>query len=357
MKKKILISLTSQFGAHTDTYMYCKYLDKSKYDIHYVGFDGADTRPEIEDIKIHHIQAHKNKILRYWIYLSKINTLIRKENFDILFLVDGQGSLLIRLCNLFRKSILDIRTGDVWMDKKKFSNYDFKIYLSSFFFKRITVISMNLASKMCLPVRKCHYLPLGGDPINLPNKTFETFNLFYIGIIYGRNIDQTIEGISIFHKRNIEIPLKYHIVGYGTEADEKKLINDIERFHLSEIVTFHGKKNHEEAFGLFQQCNVGVVYIPITYGFTCQPTTKLYEYLLAGMPVISTNTLENKLAMTSEAGVLIDDNPDAFAQGLEEFWKQRDTYNSENIKKLYSESTWEYIVKHNLEPYLETLYI
>lgn len=355
MKKKILISLTSQFGYHTDTYMYCKYLDKTKYELHYVGFDGGDTRREMEDIRIHYIPVHGNKIIRYWIYLSKINTLIRKENFDLLFLVDGQGSLLIRLCNIFRKSILDIRTGDIWMQKKTFDLYDFKIYLSSLFFKRITIISMNLATKISLPIKKCHYLPLGGDLVNVPNKSFEKFNLFYIGIIHGRNIDQTIEGISIFHKRNIDIPIQYNIVGYGTISEEKKLIEDIERFQLSEIVTFHGRMNHDEAFELFQKCNVGVVYIPVTYGYTCQPTTKLYEYLLAGMPVIATNTLENKLAMTSEVGVLIDDKPEDYAQGLEALWEQRDTYNSGNIINLYRESTWKNIVKHNLEPYLDSL--
>lgn len=355
IKRKLLIILTAQFGYHTDTYMYCKYLDKTKYDVHYIGFDEGQLRREIEDVKVYYIPVHSNKILRYWIYLKTINRLIRKENFDILFQVDCQGSLLIRLCNIFRKSILDVRTGDVWMDKKNFSVYDSKVYLTSLFFKRITIISINLATKMSLPIQKCHYLPLGGDLMLSKPRLFESLRLFYIGTIHGRNFQQTITGLSLFLAANPSIGIQYDIVGYGTDTDEKELLSSIEFSNLHDIVKFHGRKNHDEIKWIFDNANIGVVYVPITKGYTCQPTTKLYEYLLSGMPVIATNTLENKLAMTPEAGVLIDDNPEDFAKGLEIFWNQRETFNSERIKELYKASTWENIVMHNLEPYFDSL--
>lgn len=355
MKKKILISITSQFGYHTDTYMYCKYLNKTKYEIHYVGFEGNETSRSIEDVIVHTIPVVKNKILRYWKYITFINRLIRKEDFDVLFLVSCQGTILIRLCNLFRKTILDIRTGDVWLTKKKFSKYNFMVWVTSLLFKRITIISDSLAKVLNLNSKNYHILPLGGEQITLNEKKFDAIHLFYIGIIYGRNIYQTLEGVYIFKQRNSVIPIHYHIVGYSNPADEDKLRDNIDSFQLSENVTFHGRKNHEEAIDLFKQCNVGVVYIPVSYGFTVQPTTKLYEYLLAGMPVIATNTLENKLAMNPMAGVLIDDSPAAFAKGLEELWANRGNYNSVKIKEAYNESTWENIVKYNFEPFLEKI--
>lgn len=353
--KKILFSITSQFGYHTDTYMYCKYLDKTKYEVHYVGFDGGQVSRELDDVEVHYIPVHQNKMIRYWVYLTTINKLIRNENFDILFLVDCQGSLLIRICNLFRKAILDIRTGDTQLGRKRISFFNIFILLSSVFFKRVTIISLSLRKLLRLSANKCHLLPLGAVQLDMPNKSFDSLNLFYIGTIHGRNINQTIEGLSIFKTNQSKVLLKYNIVGFGSAADEVLLKDSIEHYNLTDVVIFHGRKNHDEAMDLFQKCNVGVVYIPITKGYTCQPTTKLYECLLAGMPVIATSTLENKLSVKQQTGVLINDNPEAFAQGLEEIWNRKNEFNSEVIKSLYLESTWENIVRHNLEPYLEKL--
>jgi len=353
MKKKILLCITSQFGYHTDTYMYCKYLDKTKYDVHYIGFDMGYGRRTVSEVKVNYVPVNKNIVKRYWLFLTTINHLIRKEKFDVVFLVQCQVTLMIRLCNPFQKTILDIRTGDVWLENNSFSKYNFQVWLTSLLFKNISIISLSLAKVLNLRADKCHYLPLGGEQMNLPSKTFESLNLFYIGTLHGRNLHQTIEGMAIFKTKNNNIPIHFHIVGSGSESDENLIVETINKNTLQDFVTLHGHKNHDEVKDLFTNSNLGVVYIPITYGYTCQPTTKLYEYLLAGMPVIATNTLENKLALKKEAGVLVDDNAKAFSEGLEEFWNERGTINTDKIKSLYSDSSWESIVKYILEPYFE----
>lgn len=355
MKKKLLISITSQFGYHTDTFMYCKYLAKSKYEVHYVGFDVGYARRRLENVTVHNIPVHANKLKRYWVYVRSINRLIRKEKFDLLFLVDCQSSLLIRLSNIFQKTILDIRTGDVQLKENEFSFFNLKIRFTSLFFKRITVISDSLQQALKLPKNKCHYLPLGAEPLKLPDKSFDTFNLFYIGTIHNRNIYQTVEGLALFLKNNPDISLHYDIVGFGSEADERILKESIITHNLNEIVTFHGRKNHDEVMDLFEKCNIGFAYIPITKGYNFQPTSKFYEYVFAGMPVIATNTYENKLAMTSLAGVLIEDNPTDIARGLEDVLKNKEDYNSNRMKEKYKNSTWENIVKQHLEPYIEEI--
>lgn len=355
MKPKILISITSQFGYHTDTYMYCKYLDKNKYEVHYVGFDNGHIKRHLNDVQVHYILVFKNKIYRYWYYVRTINKLIRREKFDVLFLVDSQGSLLIRMFNLFRKTFLDIRTGDVWMNKKQFSLYDLKARVTTFFFKRISIISLNLANKIKLPLYKCHNLPLGGDSLSTHTLDFEQLQLFYIGIIHGRNIDDTVKGVLAFRTLHPKVAIKYDIVGYGTLEEESALNDTIKQSGLEDVVRFHGRKNHDEIKQLIVGANVGVVYIPMTYGFDCQPTTKLYEYLLTGIPVIATNTLENRIAIKAQAGVLINDTPEDFADGLKGLWDNRRMYHSDTIKNLYSNCSWENIVKQNLEPYLDTV--
>lgn len=353
MSQKILISITSQFGYHTDTYMYCKYLDKSKYEVHYVGFDVGYARRMLNHVQVHYIPVHTNKIKRYWIYISSINLLIRKEKFDILFLVDCQASLLIRLCNLFQKTILDIRTGDVSIKEDRLSFFNLKIWISGLFHRHITIISRNLRERLQLPIEKCHLLPLGAEPLDLPKKSFDFLTLFYIGTLQNRNIQQTVEGLYLYLTRNKpKFPVHYHIVGFGEAAQESLLHDCIKYYSLENIVTFHGRKNHDEVIGLFEKSNLGVVYIPITRGYTCQPTTKLYEYILAGMPVIATKTIENELEIRQADGVLIQDTSEAFAKGIEEFVLRKNTYDSAILKQKFKMSSWENIVKHNLEPYL-----
>lgn len=353
--KRILICITSQFGYHTDTYMYCKYLNHIKYEVHYAGFDTGLPRRELPNVQVHYIPVHANKLKLYILYLSSINKLIKKENFDVLFLVDCQASLLIRLCNIRRKSIMDVRTGDVKLIAGPISFYNLKIWFSTLFFKRITIISESLRQVLGLSSKKCHLLPLGGELLDLPAKKFDMISLFYIGTLKNRNIQHTVEGLSMYLKRNgLSIRVQYNIVGFGTHEQEK-LLDCIEKNQLGHVVTFHGRKNHSEVFSLFEKSNIGVVYLPITKGYSCQPTTKLYEYLLSGMPVIATKTLENELSITQTDGVLIQDTPEAFALGLEMFVSRRDSYNSEMLKQKFNKYTWENIVKQNLEPYLDLI--
>jgi len=352
--KKILITNTSQFGYHTDTYMYCKYLDKAKYEVHYIGFDIGYIKMALENVHIHNVPVYKNKIKRYWVYLNAINKLIRNEKFDIVFQVDRKLTLLVRLCNLNRNCILDIRTGDLRAANLMRGYYNYYILFTSLFYKHVSVISASLGALLHIPMTKTTIIPLGAEIQNVGDKSWNELQLFYIGALPSRNIYQTVEGLSIFIKRNPEITVNYDIVGNGTKVVINHLMHTIDELGLKDVITYHGRKNHSEITEIWKKANIGVVYIPMTQFYNCQPTTKLYECLLSGMPVIATNTLENKLAMTTVAGVLIDDNPEAFAKGLEEFWERRLTFNSQSIKDEYTQSTWQKIVQEYLEPYFET---
>lgn len=356
MKKKILISITSQFGYHTDTYMYCKYLDKNKYELHYVGFDVGQTRIALNEINIHYIQVYRNKIKRYLFYIHSINKLLRYKKFDLLFIIDCQASLLIRLFNLNCNAILDIRTGNVSNTLKYFQWYNWKIYLSSLFYKQVTIVSESLRKRLNLPQKKCHILPLGGEPFPSNFKDFQNIKLLYIGTLNGRNIHQTIEGVAIFlQNQDKQISIEYHIIGFGNQAVEQELKDLISQKKLENLVFFHGKKYHQELLPFLNECNVGVIYVPITRGYTCQPTTKLYECGLAGMALIATATKENRKAITEKEGVLIKDSPASFAEGLNHLYKNRHSYNAGHIQQKYQSYTWQAIVQKNLEPYLSKL--
>ena len=70
------------------------------------------------------------------------------------------------------------------------------------------------------------------------------------------------------------------------------------------------------------------------------------------MPVIATNTFENRQIVNEKNGVLIQDITEDFCRGLEHIYNQRKTYNSSNIRKSVEQYTWNNIVNNTLKPYL-----
>jgi glycosyltransferase involved in cell wall biosynthesis len=100
---------------------------------------------------------------------------------------------------------------------------------------------------------------------------------------------------------------------------------------------------------------VGVSFIPINDIYDCQPATKTFEYLLAGMPVIATGTSENRRTVNDENGVVIDDTAEDFAKGLERIWKNRCDYSSERLRSGVDNCRWEQVIRKSLHPYLQDL--
>ena len=354
-KKKILFNIPGQLGSHTDTFMYCKYLDKEKYEVHYIGFDEKRKRKDLLEVNVHYIPIYANKIQRYWVYLKAINKLIREENFDLVFQVDHKFTLPVRLCNLKRKFILDIRTGDLSNSGIKRLYFNLYILFTSLFYTRVTIISESLRSALHIPRRKSIIIPLGGETRNCRNKTWDYLHLFYIGTFTKRNIHETVEGLAYFIKRNSHIKVTYDIIGTGKHPELQLLKKTIQVNKLEKIVLSHGYKVHEEIADIWENANLGIVYIPMKTYYDYQPTTKLFEYLLSGMPVIATNTFENRQIVNSENGILIEDNPASFAHGLEQFFKQRENYDSDEVKRSQLKFNWKNIVADKLEPLLDKI--
>ena len=83
-KIKVLILNTSQFGYHTDTFMYCKYLDKVKFEVSYFCFDMFMPRVELDGILVYYIPSIKNRGLRYLVFIRTMSRLLHKQKFDII---------------------------------------------------------------------------------------------------------------------------------------------------------------------------------------------------------------------------------------------------------------------------------
>jgi glycosyltransferase involved in cell wall biosynthesis len=226
----------------------------------------------------------------------------------------------------------------------------------SMFYKNVSIISDSLRDFLKLNKETIKIIPLGGEKLPTISKSFEMIKLLYVGSLDNRNIHETILGLSHFLKlNNSNIDATYDIVGFGKQETLKQLENTIKISGLIEKVILHGRKKIDELGHFYEDCNIGVVYVPQTKAYDCQPSTKLFECLLAGMPVIATNTLENRITLKADCGVITEDNPRSFANALKEIIQNRNIYSSASIKECYSEYEWKNIVKNRLEPYFMSL--
>jgi len=354
MKKKVLIINPNQFGYHSDTYYYCKYLKESYY-ITYIGWNHNLPKIETPGVQAVYVKRNGNIIVRSIRFMRYAFKELRDEPAIVFIKYFKLVSLALLLLKPNYNYVLDIRTGSVHKNSLIRRLQDSGLRFEARFFKSVTVISESLSEKFGLK-HKSHILPLGADIISMRNKSFDELNLLYVGTLYNRNIENTIRGFKKFYEEfKGQIPLNYIIIGSGPGNEEADLKNLITQLGLSEAVRIAGSIPHDQLTPHFDISNVGVSYVPLTDYYDVQPVTKTFEYLLSGMPVIATNTSENRKVISQNNGVLIGENPEDFYLGLKEIFDRRRLFDSGNIRNASMDYTWENIVQDNLKNYLEKI--
>ncbi len=267
---------------------------------------------------------------------------IRQNNFETIFIVYFPFCFLIRLFTN-EHTILDIRTGSVEKSSLVRKTSNFLKTFEALFFKNITIISESLGQMLGINMKKVKVVPLGADIISDTDKDFDYPRLFYVGTLFNRKMHETVIGFKKFLIANDFDKKSYDIFGFGLKSEEDLMNKTISENNLDDIVRFHGRKSHHEIKSYFDKCNIGVSYVPMTKYFECQPPTKTYEYVNSGMVCITTNTYENKLLINKTNGVLCDDNPTSFSEGLSRIVQNREFYNSNTIRTTLKDNNWETI--------------
>ena len=233
---------------------------------------------------------------------------------------------------------------------------NFQLKLNIFANKNISVISESLARHLKIPRSKYHILPLGAEVFSSKRKTFGKMNLFYIGTFNGRRLGDTVIGLSRFYKEfKDQIQIDYQIVGDGSSDETNNLKYLIKQEGLNDVIKLHGRISHNEAQKFFDNCNIGISYLPVNEYYDVQPLTKTFEYLCSGFAVIGTNTLENAKVIKSENGILIKDNSESFYNGLKDVKLNLTQYSSEAIQMNSLLYTWESIVTNRFIPIIESI--
>jgi glycosyltransferase involved in cell wall biosynthesis len=355
IKHKLLIINRTQFGYHIDTYQYCKHVT-DLFDVTYCSFDGGRPKISVPGIQYVYVSHRGSILMRYlrfmWICLTEC-----KKDYAVVFINYLLGCSILKLMYPGKHFIMDIRTGSVSKNKYKRQWLDFILRMESFFFKHITVISYSLTKKLKLPNKKVHILPLGADPVNVPTKKYSSLHLLYVGTLTDRRIDDTIRGFARFYcEYKNSVRITYDIIGdgYNNELNKhRKLVADL---GVENAISLPGYIHQSQLLNYFIRCNIGVSYIPIDDIYDCQPPTKTFEYLLAGMPVIATATYENRRVINYRNGILIQDKPNYFYEAIKILYYNRYNYNSEYISRTNKIYSWKHIVESNLLPYITNIF-
>jgi glycosyltransferase involved in cell wall biosynthesis len=353
-KKKIIIISQEQFGYLIDIYYYCKYL-KNDFNITSICWDFNKEKVTMNGVKSMYVTRKGNFLLRS---IRFINIVLKEieTNDTLIFIKYFKGiSIASRLLKRKNKFIFDVRSGSVEANPFRRFFYDHLMKLESYFFKNKTVISKSLANKLDFD-SNIFILPLGAEIISSTRKKFDKINLLYVGTLYNRKIYDTIIGFSKFYleKKN-KISMQYTIIGVGRSNEENLLRDLVKRKKVTAVVKILGEIPHDNLRLYFDSHNVGISYIPLTDYFDCQPSTKTFEYLLSGMPVIATNTSENATVINNSNGVIIQDTPESFYDGLVNVYKNLKKFDSDHIRNSSKKYSWDKISKE-FKKYLYSVY-
>lgn len=352
-RKKILILASDQFGYSTTTYKYCEHA-LEHFEITYLGWDYNLPRIELATVTVKYISRDSSLLKRNIRLLQAFHKEIQNGH-DLIFLTYVRGISLIKMLNPNSKFLMYIDTFGVMPDAKKRWIYDTILKSEVSFFSNVAVISEGLAKR--LGRKKYEILPLGGACFNKESKLFEKLELLYVGTLDNRNMIDCVRGFHKYLEKyefegNVTI---FKIIGDGPNNELKEIKDYVEANNLSEYIHVIGYLPQKQLTPYFKSANIGVSYVPMFPYYEFQTPTKTFEYLISGLPVIATGTYENKKIIKPWSGVIIEDNADAFCEGVARLQRQKKEFCSDRIRKEYSKHTWEKAVRSHFTPLIKKL--
>ena len=352
---RLLILGNPQFGYLNATYYYSRYL-RRRFEITYIGWDHNWPKRSVDGVRVVYVSRAGPKPVRYTRFLLTILKHARQD-YDLRYATFFPLCSLVRLLTGSSRSwIVDVRSASI--NPSAFNRFlrDSLIRLEAALFRNVILLSEGVAERLRL--ERAHIVPLGADEISASDKTFADLRLLFVGTLYNRRLEDTIRGVKLYLESGADpSSIHYTIVGEGIVGEDEMLAELVNELGLDNNVTLTGRIPHDMLGPIFDEHNIGVSYIPITDYFDHQPVTKTFEYLRSGMPVLATRTSANVevLSANPDDGVLIDDNPQSFCDGLVSMAEILPGMRSDEIRARSHQYGWQSIIEDNLEPYLLSL--
>ena len=146
------------------------------------------------------------------------------------------------------------------------------------------------------------------------NHTRKGHEIFYIGEISSdRGIHVLLDALRILKKRKVEFYM--HLVGPMTQKTKM----DINTQHILDSVRFYGRMDSKKGFELSRNCIAGISILKPIKNFVGSYSTKIFEYMAIGLPVITSNfPLYKDVVERYDCGYCIDPNsPEELANKME----------------------------------------
>lgn len=339
---------SGQFGYSTTTYKYCEY-SRQDFDITYIGWDYKLPKIELTSVKVLYVSRDANLLKRNIGLLQAFHKEI-SQGYDIIFSTYVRGISLVKLLNPHANFLMYIDTFGVMPNAAKRFIYDTVLKFEVSSFRNVAVISEGLANR--LKRKKYKMLPLGGECFSTEIKSFEHLELLYVGTLDNRNMIDCVKGFHKYlQKQKInERRTIFRIIGDGPNNELKEIKDYVKTNNLSDYIEVLGYLPQNQLSPYFKSANVGVCYVPMFSYYEYQTPTKLFEYLISGLPVIATRTSENEKIIEPWSGVIVEDDPDSFCEGLCRLQEQKSAFCSTRIRNAYAKHTWEEIVKSHFIP-------
>ncbi len=159
--------------------------------------------------------------------------------------------------------------------------------------------------------------------IKTDRKIENRIDLFYVGgVSFERGIDVIVKALSILKKHNVDV--HFHCIG-SLYDNMKTRIEEIENYNdVKENITFYGKMKLDEAYKISLKCHIGLSILKPIENYKNSYSTKVFEYMAIGMPVITSDfELYKNVVESNKCGYCINpENADQLTSVILEFEKK-----------------------------------
>ncbi len=290
--------------------------------------------------------------LRIFRTISGVRRHMRDEVYDLIYIIDQTWAFAIKLLlGQKYKYVMQMFAPGVTPSRAKNKLHDLQVTFNVRFFQHMFMGSERVMKFFKVPPSKAHVTGVGVEAIEYQDRMFESLDLVYLGALSNRYVHESVEGFARFFQANKgRIRMSYKIIGGGVPEAVKLVEVSIAAAGPEVPVQYLGRLDDSDLISVFRTSNIGVVYNRVTPYYTNNISTKLYEYLLSGLPVIAVKNNSMLGVVTPSNGVLIEDSSEGFEQGLHTLLANLGNFNSKAIAQSGEECSVKTVVRDRMIP-------